>query len=278
MQNTSIIGFIGAGNMAYALISGLINNGYSAKNIKLSDTDEALLSLRADEFDLETVTDNSKLASQSDVIVFAVKPQVLSTVCQALQTHISHNPLIVSIAAGVKTVDINHWLGADYSIVRAMPNTPALFNQGITGIFANTHVSTEQKTLADTILTSVGTNVWLNNEGLIDAVTAVSGSGPAYFFLMLEAMTKAGVDLGLDQPTAQKLSIQTALGAAIMVNESNDSPQTLRTKVTSPNGATQAAIESFQTQNFEAIVAQAMRCAFNRAKEIGVEMSSDDTQ
>ena len=272
MQNTSTIGFIGAGNMAYALASGLVNNGFTAKNIKLSDTDEALLAKRADEFGFEVFTDNVQLASQSEIIIIAVKPQILSKVCQQLQTHISHNPLIISVVAGVKTNDINRWLGAQHAIVRAMPNTPALFNQGATGLFANAHVSAEQKTLVDTILACVGINAWLNNEDLIDAVTAVSGSGPAYFFLLLELMNKVAVDLGLDEQTAEKLSIQTALGAAVMADKSSDSAKTLRTKISSPNGTTQAAISSFQDANLESIISHAMHAAFDRSKQIGIEM------
>lgn len=269
------IGFIGAGNMAYAIVCGLINNGYSKDFIKISDTNAALLSQRKSALGVEIFNNNAALANVCDVLVLAVKPQNLAAVCQALNTHLARKPLIISIAAGVRSVDIDRWLGGNQAVVRTMPNTPALFNQGATGLFANARVSTEQKTLADNILASVGVNVWLDDEDLINAVTAVSGSGPAYFFLMLEAMTKAGVELGLDVQTAEKLSVQTALGAAVMADKSEDSSATLRSKVTSPNGTTQAAIESFQHENFEAIVAKAMHAAFNRAQEIGKEMGAD---
>lgn len=265
------IGFIGAGNMAYAIISGLINHGFDKNLIKISDPNKALLSQRNAEFEVEIFSDNTALASQCEVIVFAVKLQVLPVVCQALQTHLQHKPLIISIAAGGSADNIERWLGSEQAIVRTMPNTPALFNQGITGMFANTQVSPKQKSLADTILATVGRNLWVDDEDLIDAITAVSGSGPAYFFLMLEAMTKAGIELGLDKSSAQALSIQTALGAAVMADKSDDSPKQLRAKVTSPQGTTQAAIESFQAQNFAAIVARAMRAAFSRAKSMGIE-------
>jgi len=276
MKNSTTIGFIGAGNMAYAIISGLINNGFSAENIKISDTNESLLSLRKKEFNLEVFTDNSELARHCDVIVLAVKPQMLSSVCQLLKQALNSNTLIISIAAGVRVHDIDRWLGGDSAIVRTMPNTPALLNQGVTGMFANERVNSVQKELASSILNSVGQSLWVTDEVMLDAVTALSGSGPAYFFLMIESMSKAGVALGLDEKTAQSLSIQTALGASMMASVSDESPKDLRANVTSPNGTTQAAIESFQDQNFDMIVAHAMRAAFDRASKLAVELSDSD--
>ncbi len=276
MKNSTTIGFIGAGNMAYAIISGLINNGMPAKQIKLSDTNEALLFLRKEAFNLEVFTDNIELAKRCDVIVLAVKPQILSTVCHQIADAIKPNTLVVSIAAGVRVGDINHWLGGNASIVRTMPNTPALLNQGVTGLFAGEFVNELQKELASDILNSVGQSLWVEEEKMLDAVTALSGSGPAYFFLMIESMSKAGVALGLDEKTAQSLSIQTALGASMMANATTDSIAALRKQVTSPNGTTQAAIASFQQQNFESIVAQAMRAAFDRADELGTELGHND--
>ncbi len=266
MQNSTTIGFIGAGNMAYALISGLINNGFNAQNIKLSDTDAELLSQRQAEFNLEVFTDNTELASQCDVVVFAVKPQILSIVCKELQTHIDHQPLMISIAAGVRATDINRWLGGNTAIVRTMPNTPALLGKGATGMMANAAVSDDQKTLAEQILGAVSECLWVEDEKMLDAVTALSGSGPAYFFLIIESMAKAGVALGLDEKTAEQLSVQTALGASMMASKGEDSAHELRAKVTSPNGTTQAAIESFQDQNFEMIVSHSMRAAFDRSR------------
>ncbi|MDC0430557.1 pyrroline-5-carboxylate reductase [Candidatus Thioglobus sp.] len=276
MKNSTTIGFIGAGNMAYAIISGLINNDFSAENIKISDTNESLLSLRKKEFNLEVFTDNSELVRHCDVIVLAVKPQMLSSVCQLLKQALNSNTLIISIAAGVRVHDIDHWLGGDCAIVRTMPNTPALLNQGVTGMFANERVSDAQKELATSILNSVGQSLWVTDEVMLDAVTALSGSGPAYFFLMIESMSKAGVALGLDEKTAQSLSIQTALGASMMASVSDESPRDLRANVTSPNGTTQAAIELFQDQNFDMIVAHAMRAAFDRASQLAAELSDSD--
>lgn len=278
MQKTTTIGFIGAGNMAYALVSGLINQGFSNTHIKLSDTDKTLLSQRKSEFDVEVFTDNSRMSLQCDVIVLAVKPQILPSVCKQLKVPTQHKPLVISIAAGVKIDNINHWLKGRASIVRAMPNTPALVAQGATGIAANNAVTNEQKALAEDIFSSVGQYFWLQEESMLDAVTALSGSGPAYFFLMIESMTNAGVALGLDKNVAESLSIQTALGASIMAKQNNDSVRELRTKVTSKNGTTHAAIESFQNQNFDTIVSQAMHVAFDRAKEIGFELGNDEQQ
>jgi len=277
VENNPTIGFIGAGNMAYALISGLIDSGYSSDNIKVSDVDTELLSLRSSELSIEVFTDNSRLAGICDVVVLAVKPQVLAQVCKGIKNNIKHKPLILSIAAGVKSIDINRWLGGNSPIVRAMPNTPALLGQGAAGIYANKSVSKNQQKLSKMILDSVGSSCWVEDELKLDAVTALSGSGPAYFFLMLESMTKAGIALGLDSDTAQKLSIQTALGSSMMAgNSDGTSPQQLRANVTSPNGTTQAAIDSFQDQDFEMIVSHAMRAAYDRAKSMGVEFGDID--
>lgn len=268
------IGFIGAGNMAYAIISGLINNGKSANFIKISDTNHDLLLQREAQFNLETFKSNAQLASACDVVVLAVKPQVLPKVCQELTQSLAHKPLIISIVAGVRIDDIDRWLGLNNAIVRTMPNTPASLNQGVTALFANDCVSLDEKVLAETILASVGVCLWLEAEPMLDAVTALSGSGPGYFFLMIESMTEAGVVLGLDKEIAQRLSIQTALGASMMASQMGDSPRQLRTDVTSPHGTTEAAIESLQEQNFEAVVVRAIRVAFERAQEIGNELSN----
>lgn len=272
MQNTPTIGFIGAGNMAYALVSGLINHGYASERIVMSDANEALLSLRQDEFSLRVFKDNQQLAQHCDVIVLAVKPQVLAEVCAEIKDQISDQQLLVSIAAGVHTHDINRWLGKNKAIVRTMPNTPALLGRGVTGLFANEHTSSAQQDIAQSIMSAVGKTLWVETEDLLDAVTAVSGSGPAYFFLMIESMTKAGEALGLARDAAEQLSIETALGAALMASESSDSPRELRRQVTSPNGTTQAAIESFQDQDFDVIVSHALSAAYRRAGELGAEL------
>ena len=272
MENETVIGFIGAGNMAYALINGLLNNGYDSKNIKASDPNNGLLQKIEAELNITTFSNNSSLIEVCDIIVFAVKPQVLSEVCLELRDNIKPNHLFISIVAGIRVNDINRWLGGNYSLVRTMPNTPALMQHGVTGLFPNELVNDEQKALVTTILSSVGDCFWVNEERLIDAITAISGSGPAYFFLLMQSMTQAGMALGLDEKTAKELSVQTAFGASLMATKSGKDPRTLRNNVTSPNGTTQAAIEYFQDQNFEGIVANATRAAFDRARELSIEL------
>ena len=272
MENKTVIGFIGAGNMAYALIKGLLNNGFDANQINISDPNEELLLNRESELKVTTYSDNTSLLSNSDIIFFAVKPQVLSSVCLELKGVVKSKHLFVSIVAGIRSRDINRWLGGNFALIRTMPNTPALFQSGVTGLFANKVVDNEQKTLVESILSSVGECFWVNEEKLIDAITAISGSGPAYFFLLMESMKQAGMALGLDEETANSLSIQTAYGASLMANKTGKDSRTLRTEVTSPNGTTQSAIESFQDQNFEGMVANATRAAYDRARELSNEL------
>jgi pyrroline-5-carboxylate reductase len=272
MENKTVIGFIGAGNMAYALIKGLLNNGFDANQINISDPNEELLLNRESELKVTTYSDNTSLLSNSDIIFFAVKPQVLSSVCLELKGVVKSKHLFVSIVAGIRSSDINRWLGGNFALIRTMPNTPALFQSGVTGLFANEVVDNEQKSLVESILSSVGECFWVNEEKLIDAITAISGSGPAYFFLLMESMKQAGMALGLDEETANSLSIQTAYGASLMANKTGKDSRTLRTEVTSPNGTTQSAIESFQDQNFEGIVANATRAAYDRARELSNEL------
>jgi len=272
MENKTIIGFIGAGNMAYALIKGLLSNGFDAKNINVSDSNEELLINRQSELKITTYSDNNSLLDNSDIVVFAVKPQVLSIVCLQLKNKVKPNHLFVSIVAGIRGNDINRWLGGNFALVRTMPNTPALFQSGVTGLFANDLVSNQQKELVTSILSSVGECFWVDDEKLIDAITAISGSGPAYFFLLMQSITQAATALGLDEKTANSLSIQTSLGASLMATKSGKDSKTLRKEVTSPNGTTQAAIESFQDQNFEGIVAAATRAAYDRARELSNDL------
>ncbi|MDC1317751.1 pyrroline-5-carboxylate reductase [Candidatus Thioglobus sp.] len=272
MENKTVIGFIGAGNMAYALIKGLLSNGFDAKNINVSDSNDELLINRQSELKITTYSDNNSLLDNSDIIVFAVKPQVLSIVCLQLKNKVKPNHLFVSIVAGIRGNDINRWLGGNFALVRTMPNTPALFQSGVTGLFANDLVSNQQKELVTSILSSVGECFWVDDEKLIDAITAISGSGPAYFFLLIQSITQAATALGLDEKTANSLSIQTSLGASLMATKSGKDSKTLRKEVTSPNGTTQAAIESFQDQNFEGIVAAATRAAYDRAQELSNDL------
>ena len=276
MENKTVIGFIGAGNMAYALIKGLLSDGFEAKNINVSDANPELLEKRSSELGVTAQPDNVSLLNNSDIVVFAVKPQVLSVVCHELKNKASTHQLFVSIVAGIKSKDINRWLGGDFALVRTMPNTPALFQSGVTGLYANELVNDLQKKSVNLLLSAVGECFWVNEENLLDAITAISGSGPAYFFLMMQSMKQAAMALGLDEDTADALSIKTSLGASIMATNSGKDSRTLRAEVTSPNGTTQSAIETFQDQNFEGIVAAATRAAYDRARELSQELGNTD--
>ena len=274
MENKTVIGFIGAGNMAYALIKGLLSDGFEAKNINVSDANPKLLEKRSSELGVTAQPDNVSLLNNSDIVVFAVKPQVLSVVCHELKNKASTDQLFVSIVAGIKSKDINRWLGSDFALVRTMPNTPALFQSGVTGLYANELVNDLQKKSVNLLLSAVGECFWVNEENLLDAITAISGSGPAYFFLMMQSMKQAAMALGLDEDTADALSIKTSLGASIMATNSGKDSRTLRAEVTSPNGTTQSAIETFQDQIFEGIVAAATRAAYDRARELSQELGN----
>ena len=274
MENKTVIGFIGAGNMAYALIKGLLSDGFEAKNINVSDANPELLEKRSSELGVTAQPDNVSLLNNSDIVVFAVKPQVLSVVCHELKNKASTDQLFVSIVAGIKSKDINRWLGGDFALVRTMPNTPALFQSGVTGLYANELVNDLQKKSVNLLLSAVGECFWVNEENLLDVITAISGSGPAYFFLMMQSMKQAAMALGLDEDTADALSIKTSLGASIMATNSGKDSRTLRAEVTSPNGTTQSAIETFQDQNFEGIVAAATRAAYDRARELSQELGN----
>ena len=274
MENKTVIGFIGAGNMAYALIKGLLSDSFEAKNINVSDANPELLEKRSSELGVTAQPDNVSLLNNSDIVVFAVKPQVLSVVCHELKNKASTDQLFVSIVAGIKSKDINRWLGGDFALVRTMPNTPALFQSGVTGLYANELVNDLQKKSVNLLLSAVGECFWVNEENLLDAITAISGSGPAYFFLMMQSMKQAAMALGLDEDTADALSIKTSLGASIMATNSGKDSRTLRAEVTSPNGTTQSAIETFQDQNFEGIVAAATRAAYDRARELSQELGN----
>ncbi len=277
--NMPDIGFIGGGNMAGSLIGGLINAGYPAASIMVSEPDNSRLQTLKNNYKVKVSTDNIATLN-CKIIILAVKPQSLRIVCQQLAQNMTgrsnrNNILFISIAAGVKSTDINRWLNKDQAIVRCMPNTPALFQCGATGLFANKFVTDNQKQQATKIMQAVGITIWVDNEAQLNAVTAVSGSGPAYFFLMMEAMQQAGEKLGLTAEVAQQLVLQTALGAAIMASESDDSPAELRQRVTSKGGTTEQAILSFQSAGYQQIVFDALNAANNRSISLADELGSD---
>ncbi|SIO09628.1 pyrroline-5-carboxylate reductase [Sulfurivirga caldicuralii] len=270
------IAFIGAGNMARSLIGGLINSSYDRQRLLATDPNEDARQQLTSTLGISALADNHEAAGKADVVVLAVKPQQLQAVCRELADTVQqHKPLIVSIAAGIRSDDIDRWLGGSMAIVRAMPNTPALVGSGASGLYANAAVTPEQKELAENILRAVGITVWVNKETLLDAVTAVSGSGPAYFFLFMEALSEAGERLGLEAEDARLLTLQTALGAARMAMESEEPFATLRQKVTSPGGTTEAALKVFGREGCSEIIDQAAQAAYQRAGELAEQLGRD---
>lgn len=275
-MSNGVISFIGGGNMATSLIGGLIADGRDPASIYVTDPDFAKLESLAESFRVQTSSDNDEAVRLASAVVFAVKPQVMATVVRDVAVAAEmHRPLFISIAAGVREPDIRRWLGYDAAVVRSMPNTPALVGSGATALFANAHVSEAQRDLAESVLRAVGLTIWVDDEELLDAVTALSGSGPAYFFLVMEAMERAAVALGLGRDEARMLTIQTAFGAAKMALESSDAPATLRTRVTSPGGTTERALDTLITGGIEHLIHKALEAAHARSVELGREFGRD---
>lgn len=272
MSNTRIA-FIGAGNMAASLIGGLRTQGVAADRIRASDPGAETRERIAREQGIEVFADNAEAVKHADVILLAVKPQMMKAVCQALASALTPDQLIVSVAAGITSASMKAWLG-ERPIVRCMPNTPALLRKGVSGLYATDEVSHAQRQQAEALLAAVGIALWVDQERQLDAVTAVSGSGPAYFFLLMEAMTAAGEKLGLPRATAEQLALQTSLGAALMATGSDVDAAELRRRVTSPAGTTEAAIKSFQAAGFEGMVETALKAAADRSAEMAEQLGN----
>lgn len=262
---TTTIGFIGGGNMAQALISGLLESGVLASNIMVSDPNDSIREMLGEK-GIKTTTDAQTLIDFADAVVLAIKPQLFNVVLSPLNGKFG-NTLIISVAAGMSIDTMTQLTGSD-NIVRAMPNTPALIQAGATGLYANENVSEANKQVAENILKTAGLVIWVEDEDKIHAVTAVSGSAPAYFFYVMESMIATGVELGLSEEQAKQLTLQTAFGASKMALNSEDSPTTLREKVTSPNGTTHAAIESFKADKMNAMIAKGMQACVARSEEM----------
>ncbi len=268
-MSESNITFLGGGNMATSLVAGLIADGYDRNRITVSDPDREKLSQLAANYGIHTESDNHKALAEAGIVVLAVKPQVLEAVCGEIAEPLQQQkPLIISIAAGIRLATLTEWLGDDLPLVRSMPNTPAMIQSGATGLYASNSVSEEQRSQAESILRAVGLTRWVEEESLIDAVTAVSGSGPAYYFLVMEAMEEAAISMGLDPETARLLTLQTALGAARMAMESSDSPATLRQKVTSPGGTTERALGILEAGELRSLFRKALEGARERSQEL----------
>ncbi|NNG74738.1 pyrroline-5-carboxylate reductase [Acinetobacter sp. ANC 4277] len=262
--------FIGGGNMAQALIGGLISRGLPATRITVSDPVEKVR-LLLEEKDVHVTDDNIAAIRDADIVLFAVKPQVLASVLKPLKG-LFDGKLVMSIVAGAEIATIANLLDTD-RIVRVMPNTPALVQTGAHGLYATDAVDAKDRELASQVLAATGLTLWVNSEAQIDAVTAVSGSGPAYFFYMMESMIRAGKNLGLDEKVATALTLQTALGAAQMAITSANTPAELRKNVTSPNGTTQAALEVFDRAQISQNIQAALAAAQKRSQELAQELS-----
>jgi pyrroline-5-carboxylate reductase len=268
-QTPGAIAFIGGGNMARSLIGGLIRDGAEPRNIAVAEPNDDFRAALVRDFGVAVHAANADAARDADVLVLAVKPQVMQTVCAGLHAIAqARKPLIASIAAGIRICQIERWLGGDVAIVRCMPNTPALIGAGASGLCANARCDAAQRDLAQSILSAAGLAVWIDDEALMDTVTALSGSGPAYFFLLVEALEDAAVAQGLPRDTARALATQTCLGAGRMLREDGAAPAELRRRVTSPGGTTQAALESFAANGFDEIVARAIAAATQRGDEL----------
>jgi pyrroline-5-carboxylate reductase len=271
------IAFIGCGNMASSLISGLVADGYDPSLIWASDLDGDKLAALAARCGIRITDDNSEAVKVADVVVLAVKPQVLEQVASSLAESIrERRPLIISIAAGVREETIQRWLGGDVTLIRTMPNTPAMIQAGATVLHASPGVSDADKDTAESILRAVGLTRWVADEGLLDVVTALSGSGPAYFFLIMEAMEEAAIKLGLPADSARLLTMQTALGAARMAIESSVGPATLRQHVTSPGGTTERALQTLENGELRQLLDQAIQDACNRSVELSQLLDRSD--
>jgi pyrroline-5-carboxylate reductase len=269
------ISFIGGGNMATALIAGLAGKVAQAADIHVVDPNADALERLRTQYGVTTSPDIGAAVAASDVIVLAVKPQQMRDVTVHLQSQLANKPLLLSIAAGIRGADLSRWLGGYGAIVRTMPNTPALIGQGITGMVAMAGVSAAQQDAADRIMRAVGQTVWLDEESLIDPVTAVSGSGPAYVFYFLEAMQQAAAEMGLSAEQGKALALATFTGAAQLAAQSDEPVDVLRQRVTSKGGTTHAAITSMEAAGVKQAIVAAMKAAAARGRELGEEMGRD---
>jgi len=274
MKNTTLA-FIGCGNMARSLIGGLVADGWDPARIHVADADPDQLERISRTFPVLTYTQNIAAAVHADVVVLAIKPQITALVARELaETIARQQPLVISIAAGIRESALRSWLGEQTAIVRSMPNTPAMVQSGAAALYANPAVTETQRSIAESILRAVGLALWIEDEALMDAVTALSGSGPAYFFLFMEALQAAGCELGLPPQTARLLTLQTAFGAAKMALESSEDAATLRRRVTSPGGTTESAVAVLEENGFADLVTKALQAAAARSRVLADEFGS----
>lgn len=268
-MTSATIAILGAGNMGASLLGGLIKNKYNPAKLWITDTDSTKLERLKRLYQINTSTQNSEAIASADVIILAVKPQIIKQVIEEIVPAIKkQKPLILSIAAGVRMASIEQWAGNTIPLVRVMPNTPALIGCGASVLITNKNVTSEQRDIAESILRAVGLAVWIEDEKLMDVVTALSGSGPAYFFLMMESLQEAATELGLPSDIAKLLTIETAYGAARMALESHDDVVKLRKNVTSPGGTTEQGIKILEQENIRHIFLKTLNAAKQRSEQL----------
>jgi pyrroline-5-carboxylate reductase len=266
------IAFIGGGNMTTSLVGGLVRRGTEPGSLTVSDPMPAQVERLAREFGVHGVTDNREAVREADMIVLAVKPQQMAEVaCGIAPQLVERRPIVVSIAAGIRLADLARWLGAGMPIVRTMPNRPALIGAGITALYADGGVTTHDRDLVEVLMSAAGATVWLDHESQMDVVTAISGSGPAYFFLLIEALESAGIASGMSASTARRLAVATARGAGLMAAESDEAPAVLREQVTSAGGTTAAALEVLEAAAVRDTFGRAVAAATQRSAQLADE-------
>ena len=272
---TEQIAFVGGGNMATSLIGGLLARGMSPAQIVVADPEPSQRARLEHDHGVRTAADAATAAAAAQTIVLAVKPQHMAEVARSIAGLVaSRRPLVISVAAGIRLQDLARWLGPGVPLVRCMPNRPALIGAGITALYAAPQVPAASRAAAERILAACGPTVWVPEESQLDVVTAVSGSGPAYVFLLIECLESAGIELGLDPATARRLAVETAHGAGRMAAESPDSPAELRAQVTSKGGTTAAALQVLDTAGVRAIFAAAVAAGARRSSELAAEFGT----
>lgn len=279
-MNLDTVGFIGGGNMTRAIAGGLLDDGFEAKKISIAEPSaEQREALAASLPGIFISADNAQVVARSGCVVLSVKPQIIAAVCKDLASAVqTAKPLVISIAAGPRMEDIDNWLGGGNAVVRVMPNQPALLRKGVAGIYGNDMTTAEQMATATNILSAVGAVVAVANEADIDAVTAVSGSGPAYFYLLIDMIAKTGVQLGLDEDVALRLAAETAVGATTLAQQSGESMDTLISRVRSPGGTTAAALDALEARGIRDIFATALTAARDRATELADQAHNDSQE
>lgn len=269
MTTQDTIAFVGGGHMARSLLTGMIANGVDAQSVRVADPIAALRAALLADFGVQVFTDNAEAVADANIWILGVKPQLMRGVCEALAGHAQRvRPLVVSVAAGVTTLQLDRWLGGDLPIVRAMPNAAAVLGAGVTGLYANHQVDAAGCRRAERLLWASGETVWVSDEARMDAVTAVSGSGPAYLFLLAEAMVDAALAEGLPADVAHNLVVHTLVGSARMLSEEDATPAELRRRVTSPQGTTQAAMDVLVEGGLPALMARAIHAATERGRQL----------